>query len=97
MKYSPADQPIRVSGQAADGIIAITVEDHGIGIPKEDLPFLMQPFFRSQNAQNLPGTGLGLSLAGHILKLHGGSLQIKSREAYGTTVTITLPQEGAAA
>lgn len=95
MKYSPAEQPIHVTGQRIGGSVSITIEDHGIGIPKNDLPFLMQPFFRGQNVQNLPGTGLGLSLAGHILKLHGGNLQVRSQEGHGTVVTITLPEEGA--
>lgn len=95
MKYSPPDQPISVTSDIDHDAISISIQDHGIGIPKKDMPFLMQPFFRGQNAQNLPGTGLGLSLAGHILKLHRGSLHIKSQEAHGTTVTITLPTVGA--
>jgi signal transduction histidine kinase len=94
MKYSPAEQPIQVTGQRIGGRVSIMIEDHGIGIPKNDLPFLMQPFFRGQNVRNLPGTGLGLSLAGQILKLHGGNLQVRSREGHGTVVTITLPEEG---
>jgi signal transduction histidine kinase len=53
----------------------------------------MQPFFRGQNAKQLPGTGLGLSLAWHILKLHGGSLQIESQEGNGATVTMTIPEK----
>lgn len=95
MKYSPPDRPIHVTSDTSNGIVSIIIRDQGIGVPRKDLPFLMQPFFRGHNAQNVPGTGLGLSLAGHILKLHGGSLQIKSREGHGTTVTITLREEGA--
>jgi signal transduction histidine kinase len=52
----------------------------------------MQPFFRGENARDLPGTGLGLSLAWHILKLHDGHLQIESEKGDGTTVTIILPK-----
>lgn len=93
MKYSPPGRPIRVTARAAGHGIAITVKDEGIGISKEDLPFLMQPFFRGRNAKNLPGTGLGLSLAWHILKLHGGGLQIESKEGRGTIVTLTIPEK----
>lgn len=92
MKYSPPESPVSIRGHTgADGVITIAVEDKGIGISDRDLPFLMQPFFRGQNAKNIPGTGLGLSLAWQILRLHDGSLQIQSREGHGTTVTVMLP------
>ncbi|MBL0404290.1 HAMP domain-containing histidine kinase [Microvirga aerilata] len=92
MKYSPPDQPIGIAARTEEDMIRITVVDKGIGVSERDLPFLMQPFFRGQNAKNLPGTGLGLSLAWHILKLHGGGLDIESEEGRGTSVTITLPE-----
>lgn len=92
MKYSSAEQPIVIAAQAEEGLIRITVEDRGIGVPKHDLPLLTQPFFRGQNARDLPGTGLGLSLARHILTLHGGSLEVESQEGQGTKVTLILPE-----
>ncbi|MBF9234403.1 sensor histidine kinase [Microvirga alba] len=91
LKYSPADRPIAVAGHANGTEIVITVKDEGIGVGEGDLPYLMQPFFRGQNAKDIPGTGLGLSLAWHILKLHGGRLHVESVQNHGTTVTITLP------
>ncbi len=91
MKYSPGSRPISITGHAGEGSVTIAVADQGMGIPEADMPFLMQPFFRGRNAQKLPGTGLGLSLALHILRLHGGNLEVKSREGHGTTVIITLP------
>ena len=92
MKYSPLDRPIGVAARAQEGLIRITVEDQGIGVPKRDLPLLTQPFFRGHNTKDLPGTGLGLSLAWHILTLHGGSLEIESQESQGTKVTMILPE-----
>ncbi|WP_084731050.1 sensor histidine kinase [Microvirga vignae] len=92
MKYSPPERPIRVTARAEKHGIAIKVKDEGIGISERDLPFLMQPFFRGRNARDYPGTGLGLSLAWHILRLHGGGLQIESKEGRGTTVTLTIPE-----
>jgi len=92
MKYSPPEGPINITGQTSDGIISLSIEDQGIGVPERDLPFLMQPFFRGRNVRNIPGTGLGLSLAWHILRLHDGSLQVKSREGHGTTITMMLPE-----
>jgi signal transduction histidine kinase len=92
-KYSQTDQPISVRGHPQDGKIVITVNDRGMGVPEGDIPYLMQPFYRGQNARHMTGTGLGLSLARHILSLHGGSLHIESQEGSGTTVTILLPGE----
>lgn len=92
IKYSDSPHPITVTSWAVDGRIIIKVKDEGIGVSERDLPFLMQPFFRGQNAKGLPGTGLGLSLAWHILKLHGGGLDVDSTEGQGTTVTLTIPE-----
>ncbi len=92
MKYSRQDQPIRLKVHKEDGMIRIMIQDRGIGISERDLPFILQPFFRGQNAKKLPGTGLGLSLAWYILKLHGGDLLIESRERHGTTVTMIVPE-----
>jgi two-component system sensor histidine kinase SenX3 len=92
MKYSRPDRPIDVTARREDGMIRVTVKDRGIGIPERDLPFVMQPFFRGQNAKRLPGTGLGLSLAWYILKLHGGDLTIESREKHGTKITLIVPE-----
>jgi signal transduction histidine kinase len=92
MKYSRHDQPIDVTARAEDGMIRIKVKDRGIGIPERDLPFVLQPFFRGRNAKKFPGTGLGLSLAWYILKLHGGNLEVESRERRGTKVSLIVPE-----
>ncbi len=93
MKYSSAERPITVEARSAPEGISIQVKDEGIGISARDLPFLMQPFFRGHNTKNYPGTGLGLSLAWHILRLHGGGIEIDSREGHGTTVTLMIPEK----
>lgn len=95
MKYSPPDRAINIAAHAAGETVTVTVKDQGIGVLEGDLPFLMQPFFRGRNARSMPGTGLGLSLAWNILRLHGGSLRIEGEEGRGTTVTMTLPKEAA--
>jgi signal transduction histidine kinase len=92
MKYSQPDQPIDILAGRRSGMIRIVIKDQGIGIPERDLPFIMQPFFRGQNVKKHPGTGLGLSLAWYILKLHGGDLEIESQEGRGTKVTMIVPE-----
>ncbi|MEZ0169755.1 sensor histidine kinase [Microvirga sp. TS319] len=92
MKYSPPDRPIGVTARPCAKGIEVAVRDKGIGISQLDMPFLTQPFFRGRNAKEIPGTGLGLSLAWHILMLHGGALHVESQEGRGTTVTLTIPE-----
>jgi signal transduction histidine kinase len=92
MKYSLPDRPIDITAHRKAGMIRIVVRDQGIGISERDLPFITQPFFRGQNAKKLPGTGLGLSLAWYILKLHGGDLEIERQEDHGTKVTMIVPE-----
>jgi two-component system phosphate regulon sensor histidine kinase PhoR len=79
------------------GRAVITCEDHGVGIPAQDLPDLFTRFFRASNAteQAIPGTGLGLSIAKQIIEEHhGGELRLTSVEEEGTTVAMELPLTG---
>lgn len=93
LRYSAEESRVVVTGASCETGIAITINDEGMGIPASDLPFVGQPFFRAANARHLTGTGLGLSLARHIVSLHSGQLQIESEEGVGTTVRIALPTE----
>ena len=70
----------------------VIVQDFGIGISDEDQAKLFQPFYRGQNALDIPGTGLGLVLAQELMhKLHG-SIQLNSKINHGTIVTLQLPK-----
>ena len=74
--------------------VSVEVKDTGIGISDADLQKVGQKFFRSPLAkrEEAEGTGLGVFIARHIIKLHGGDLQVESQEGKGTSVTITLPR-----
>lgn len=96
IKYSPKGGEIRLSidfESVEDGsaLVLFRVQDHGIGIPAEDMPRLFESFHRAKNVDTIPGTGLGLAIAHQCVKLHGGEIQIESELAQGTTVTVTLP------
>ena len=71
----------------------ISVHDHGIGIPQDELERVFERFYRSKEARILSthGTGLGLSLAKAIVETHHGSIELTSQQGKGTTVTVTLP------
>lgn len=66
----------------------ITISDHGIGIPKADLSYVTQPFYRASNTSSYKGNGVGMSLAVNILRLYGIKLRIWSKESVGTTVEL---------
>jgi PAS domain S-box-containing protein len=69
--------------------VKIKVIDHGIGIEKGDLKYILDPFFTTK--RNTGGTGLGLSVSYNIIKSHGGALSLKSEPGKGTTAKVSLP------
>ena len=74
--------------------LEIKVSDSGIGIPKEDLPYIFQRFYKSHtNSKGKEGTGIGLSIVKSYVELHGGNVTAESGEDNGTTFIITLPVE----
>jgi two-component system phosphate regulon sensor histidine kinase PhoR len=73
--------------------IEISVQDDGIGIPKEDLPRIFERFYRVDKgrSQELGGTGLGLSIVKHIVQAHGGRIWVESQLGKGSIFYFTLP------
>lgn len=72
--------------------IEIIVTDTGVGIPKNDIPFIYQKFYRvSRPGAQIPGTGLGLALTKQIVDLHKGMITVRSEENKGTTFVVKLP------
>ena len=70
--------------------VSITVADNGVGIPKEVLKHVTEPFFTTKDPGK--GTGLGLSLVHSLVVSSGGEMDIDSEQGVGTTVTIMLPR-----
>jgi len=89
-KFS-ADKLVKIIFKQKEDTINISLIDKGIGISKDDLEQIKQPFFRATNAKAFPGHGLGLSLTYRIISLHRGKLGIESRIGEFTKVNITLP------
>jgi len=70
----------------------LTVRDTGMGIAPEDLPHVLDRFYRSRSVNpKRRGTGLGLAIVESITRLHGGTLRIESELGLGTTVTLSFP------
>ena len=101
IKYSPENSNISILSylrlsnldQRKEPSLVIVIEDHGLGIPKEDLSHIFKRFFRSNNVKGHQGTGIGLSLAKEIIDYHGGTIHLNSELNQFTTVTIELPNK----
>lgn len=94
IKYSPEKSEISITAKKDSEKIAIAVADHGIGIAKEDLPYIFDRFYRadkSRTKQQVHGYGLGLSIAKRIVTLHNGTILLESNLGKGTTCLIQLP------
>jgi signal transduction histidine kinase len=83
---------ITVRGQGDD--LVVEVADTGIGISRENLPFIFDEFFRvkSKETQHTTGTGLGLPIAKKIIEAHNGYVKVVSELGKGTTFSIFLPK-----
>ena len=75
------------------GHLTVTVEDSGIGIAEKDLVRIFEPFYRadSSRTRGSGGSGLGLAIVSELVKMHHGSIVIKSAPNQGTSVTVSLP------
>lgn len=94
IKYSPSGGEVELSLSDQQQEVEISVVDHGIGIPAEDIEKIFQPYVRSKNASGtaIPGVGLGLSITRKIVEAHGGGMELDSSEA-GTRFTVRLPRQ----
>lgn len=99
VKFTGNDGKIEItaSQDPATGSIIVAVSDTGIGIPPEELDAIMDPFSQVKNiyTRDHEGSGLGLTIASSLVKLHDGTLSIKSNPGVGTVVSFTLPKSRA--
>ena len=78
------------------GARTITVEDNGVGISPEALPYIFNRFYRADTTGKIKGTGLGLAIVRHAVEAHGGSICAESTPGERTVFTIHLPKQSEA-
>lgn len=94
VKFTPSGGSITLSsGINEQGNFYFSIEDTGVGIPKEDIPKAMSVFEQVHNSNDFEGTGLGLPLCKMLIELHGGTFLLESEVAKGTKATFTLTKE----
>ena len=89
LKYSKSEsQPVEISIDEEEKSVVIRIKDYGSGIPKEELPYIFEPFYRidKSRSKETGGYGLGMSLCKKIMEAHGGTIEINSELNIGTTV-----------
>ena len=94
IKYTPEGGSVNVSAIEKDSKdIQFSIEDNGIGIPKEDLSRIFERFYRVDKGRSkeLGGTGLGLSIVKHLVQAHGGRVWVESQLGKGSIFYFTLP------
>lgn len=93
--YQTESKEIRVGLRREGDSVAISVQDHGIGIPRDEQKKIFDRFHRVGTGlvHDVKGSGLGLSIVQHIVQAHGGQLTVESRAGEGSTFFILLPIE----
>lgn len=98
IKYSSEGTAVKIKGVEEGHMVRVTVADQGIGIKASDIPHLFSRFYRadtSRSKRNVPGFGLGLSLAERIVETHKGKISVTSTPNQGSTFTVMLPGNAA--
>jgi signal transduction histidine kinase len=85
----PDEGEINISTELEDNMLAVRIQDSGVGIPKEIIPKIFDPFFTTKDVNS--GTGLGLSISYSILKKHNANIDVNSTPGKGTTFTLRFP------
>jgi len=93
VRYGPAGQTVTVAVERAGAWARIVVEDEGPGVPASDRERIWKPFVRLDDArdESLTGCGIGLSIVGELVALHGGRRGVRSRPGGGAAFHIEIP------
>ncbi|MDD3174150.1 MAG: ATP-binding protein [Herbinix sp.] len=95
VKYSKEGSSISVILFETEDTAGFHVQDHGIGISEEELPYIFERFYRADKSRNRAtgGSGIGLTIVKAIVEAHGGRVSVESNRDEGSKFTVILPKE----
>ncbi|MCD2177510.1 PAS domain-containing sensor histidine kinase [Rhizobium sp. C1] len=98
VKFTGHGGTVSLRARKHEGAVTLSISDTGIGIPRDALKKIGQPFeqVQSQYAKSQGGSGLGLAISKSLITLHGGRIRVFSREGRGTTISLRIPVPAAA-
>lgn len=91
IKYSNGSAEVELIVEHNDKIVTVAVKDKGLGIAKENLPYIFNRFFRAEKTKNVEGIGLGLFLCRQIIQAHNGNVWVESDEGKGSIFYFSIP------
>ena len=93
VRYTPHGGEVSIVAEAVDATALVSFSDSGIGIATDHIPYIFERFYRVDKARSRSdgGSGLGLAICKQIVELHGGQIDVHSREDKGSTFTVRLP------
>ncbi len=94
IKFSPSGKPVELSVRVREAVVEISVQDYGMGIPKEYHGHIFKRFFQvdSGASRKFGGAGLGLAIVQEIISLHGGRVWVESEPGEGSAFHFTIPR-----
>lgn len=92
VKYTSSGGNVRVSSKAYEMFIRIDVADNGMGIAPDEITKIFQRFYRSQQAADEKGVGIGLYLTREIVRKQGGYIKVSSKPGQGSVFSVFLPK-----
>ena len=91
IKYSNGKSDVTLTVKHDENTLTVSVKDEGLGISKEQLPYIFQKFFRAEKTRNFEGIGLGLYLCQQIIQAHDGKVWAESEEGKGSSFYFSIP------
>jgi signal transduction histidine kinase len=93
LKFTPKGGRVRLGASRESSLVRVSVEDTGVGIPREDLHDIFDKYAqaRSRATRSEKGTGLGLYITRQLVELHGGKISVQSEVGRGSTFSFTIP------
>jgi len=92
IKYSYPGSKISINARQVNELVLLTISDTGVGIPKEELPYVLVDFFRGKSGKEIEDShGMGLTISRQIIEAHKGTISVESKQGEGTTFYISVP------